>query len=95
MSDVKHDDYDSPWKEVLERYFLSFFAFFAFFFPSAHADIDRARGYRFLNKEMQKVVRVPQNPALTEVNHDWCKHTSQLPARRGPETQLEHCAHHG
>jgi len=35
------DDYDSPWKEVLERYFEDFMAFF---FPEAHADIDWAKG---------------------------------------------------
>jgi hypothetical protein len=30
-------DFDSPWKQVLDRYFK---AFLAFFFPAAHADID-------------------------------------------------------
>lgn len=30
-------DYDSPWKEAIERYFH---AFMALFFPLAHADID-------------------------------------------------------
>jgi hypothetical protein len=34
---LNHDDYDSPWKEVLERYFP---AFLAFFFP------DRPRRHR-------------------------------------------------
>jgi hypothetical protein len=48
------DDYDSPWKEALERYFA---AFMAFFFPQAHADIDWARGHEFLDKELQQVVR--------------------------------------
>jgi hypothetical protein len=47
-------DYDSPWKEALERYFE---AFMAFFFPQAHSDIDWARGYEFLDKELQQVVR--------------------------------------
>jgi hypothetical protein len=47
-------DYDSPWKEALERYFE---AFMAFFFPLAHADIDWNRGYEFLDKELQQVVR--------------------------------------
>lgn len=40
------DDYDSPWKEALERYF-----------PEAHEDIDWSRGYEFLDKELQQVVR--------------------------------------
>lgn len=47
-------DYDSPWKEALERYFPEFMAFF---FPDAHADIDWDRGYDFLDKELQAVVR--------------------------------------
>ena len=53
MSDYQVD-YDSPWKEALERYFE---AFMAFFFPQAHSDIDWARGYEFLDKELQQVVR--------------------------------------
>ena len=34
-------DLDSPWKEVIERYFQ---AFMAFFFPEAHAGIAWERG---------------------------------------------------
>ncbi|HTE20367.1 MAG TPA: hypothetical protein VK689_18540, partial [Armatimonadota bacterium] len=48
------EDYDSPWKEALERYFPPFLAFF---FPVAYADIDWSRGYEFLDKELQSVVR--------------------------------------
>jgi len=47
-------DYDSPWKEVLDRYFEPFLAFF---FPQAHADIDWGRRYEVLDKELQKIVR--------------------------------------
>ncbi len=47
-------DYDSPWKEALERYFQ---AFLALFFSPAHADIDWSRGYELLDKELQGVVR--------------------------------------
>ena len=43
-------DFDSPWKEALERYFE---AFVAFFFPAAWADIDWERGFEFLDKELQ------------------------------------------
>ena len=50
----ERSDYDSPWKEVLEIYFEQFMEFF---FPTAHADIDWPRGYEFLDKELQKVVR--------------------------------------
>lgn len=48
------DEYDSPWKEALERYFP---AFLEFFFPSAHAEIDWSRGYEFLDLELRQVVR--------------------------------------
>jgi len=47
-------DYDSPWKEVLERYFA---AFTAFFFPAVHTSIDWERGYAFLDKELPRIVR--------------------------------------
>jgi len=47
-------DEDSPWKEVLERYFKEFLAFF---FPVAHNAIDWVKGHVFLDKELQKVVR--------------------------------------
>jgi hypothetical protein len=46
-------DYDSPWKEALDRYFE---AFLLFFLPEAHADIDWQRGYEMLDKELQKIV---------------------------------------
>lgn len=48
------DDFDSPWKEALELYFQ---AFLAFFFPEAHTDVDWRRGYEFLDKELQQVLR--------------------------------------
>lgn len=46
-------DYDSPWKEALDRYFE---ACLAFFFPLVHADIDWSRGLEMLDKELQKIV---------------------------------------
>lgn len=49
-----HDEFDSPWKEIIETYFEEFMAFF---FPAAHADIDWNRGVEFLDKELQQVVR--------------------------------------
>ncbi len=45
-------DYDSPWKDVLDLFFEDAMAFF---FPQAHAQIDWARGYEFLDKELQKI----------------------------------------
>ncbi len=47
-------DYDSPWKEALDRYFERCMVFL---FPQAHADIDWARGYEMLDKELQPIVR--------------------------------------
>ena len=47
-------DYDSPWKQMLARYFP---AFLEFFFPAAYAGIDWTQGYTLLDKELQKVVR--------------------------------------
>jgi len=38
------DDYDSPWKEALERYLLPFLEFF---FPVAYHDVDWSQGYEF------------------------------------------------
>ena len=47
-------DYDSPWKEILERYFESFVAFY---FPTVHKRIDWSQPVEFLDKELQRVVR--------------------------------------
>jgi len=54
MTDSKLAEYDSPWKEALDLYFPEFMAFFL---PEAYADIDWSRGYEFLDKELQKIVR--------------------------------------
>ncbi len=54
MAKMEKHDHDSPWKDVLHRYFREFMAFF---FPEAHDDIDWGRGYEFLDKEFQKIVR--------------------------------------
>ncbi len=48
------DEYDSPWKEAIEEYFQECLAFF---FPEIEADIDWSKGYEFLDKELEKVVR--------------------------------------
>ncbi len=48
------DDYDSPWKKILEAYFQEFVVFF---FPTAAEGIDWSRGYAFLDKELQQVAR--------------------------------------
>ncbi|NER08281.1 MAG: cytosolic protein [Okeania sp. SIO3C4] len=50
--DRETDDYDSPWKEILEHYFREFIEFF---FPDAYDDIDWEKGYEFLDKEFQQI----------------------------------------
>jgi len=49
-----NDDFDSPWKEVLE---YAFEDFLHFFFPEAAVGIDWGKGHRFLDKELQQVSR--------------------------------------
>ncbi|MBE9200793.1 MULTISPECIES: Rpn family recombination-promoting nuclease/putative transposase [unclassified Nodularia (in: cyanobacteria)] len=53
MSEVRAD-YDGAWKEGVEQYFE---AFLAFFFPEIQAEIDWTRGYEFLDKELQQLMR--------------------------------------
>jgi hypothetical protein len=45
MAEIR-DDYDSPWKDIIEDYFEDFVCFF---FPNIHAEIDWSRGYEFLS----------------------------------------------
>jgi hypothetical protein len=46
------DDYDTPWKTALTRYFPEFMAFY---FPQAHAAIDWAQPHVFLDQELAKL----------------------------------------
>ena len=48
------DDYDSPWKDILEGHFPDFMALF---FPAAAAEIDFSRGVEMLDKELAQVVQ--------------------------------------
>jgi hypothetical protein len=48
------DEYDSPWKDALERAFPEFMAFY---FPEACAQIDWASGHEFKNTELRQVLR--------------------------------------
>jgi hypothetical protein len=52
--ETENDQYDSPWKDILELYLPEFMEFF---FPEAAEDIDWSRGYEFLDKELSQVVR--------------------------------------
>ncbi|NOT60798.1 MAG: cytosolic protein [Acidobacteria bacterium] len=46
------DDFGGAWKEAIETYLREFLDFF---FPASSAGIDWPRGYRFLDKELQKL----------------------------------------
>ncbi len=48
------DDYDSPWKEAIERYFSDFLHFY---FPYAYADIDWTQPLEFLEQELRSLSR--------------------------------------
>ncbi len=48
------NDFDSPWKEAIGKYFEQFLEFF---FPHIWSDIDWARGYQMLDTELRKIVR--------------------------------------
>jgi hypothetical protein len=53
MTDLR-DEFDSPWKEILEAYFPDFLAFF---FPTIHGEVDWSRGYNFLDQELTQVTK--------------------------------------
>jgi len=48
------DDYDTPWKDALTRYFPEFMAFY---FPLAHAEIDWQQPHVFLDQELAQVIQ--------------------------------------
>ncbi len=49
-----NDEFDVPWKDILEAYFPEFLAFFL---PVAYAGIDWQRGFEFLDKELSRITR--------------------------------------
>ncbi|BAS58659.1 hypothetical protein NIES2135_18320 [Leptolyngbya boryana NIES-2135] len=55
----ENTDYDNPWKTFIELYFREFLAFF---FPTIEADVDWSKPVRFLDKELQKIVRDAEIP---------------------------------
>ncbi|KPA19131.1 hypothetical protein MHK_000652, partial [Candidatus Magnetomorum sp. HK-1] len=48
------NDFDSPWKEIIEKYFESFMRFF---YPEIASDIDWEKGYESLDKELMQITR--------------------------------------
>ncbi|MBF0420215.1 MAG: cytosolic protein, partial [Magnetococcales bacterium] len=51
------DEFDAPWKDILEAYFPEFLAFFL---PIAYEGIDWERGFEFLDKELSRITRDSQ-----------------------------------
>lgn len=76
-------DYDSPWKDLLDRYFE---AFMEFFFAEAYAQIDWTRGFEFLDKELQKITADAAigRRAVDKLVKVWLKTGSEL-------VVLSHC----
>jgi hypothetical protein len=54
MDREKNTEFDNPWKDIIEIYFIFFMQFF---FPNIHKAIDWQKGYEFLDKELKQVVR--------------------------------------
>ena len=54
MTQSPADDYDNPWKEVLEHAFPEFMAFY---FPKANAQIDWEQGHEFKPTELTVMTR--------------------------------------
>jgi hypothetical protein len=50
----QRSDFDGAWKEILERYFSEFMAFF---FPQAYREIDWSCRIEFLDKELRQAAR--------------------------------------
>ncbi len=46
------EDYDSPWKEIIEELFEQFMEFF---FPKIYKNIDFSKGYKIKSKEIQEI----------------------------------------
>ncbi|MBF0416471.1 MAG: cytosolic protein, partial [Magnetococcales bacterium] len=49
-----NDEFDAPWKDILESYFPEFLEFFFFF---SFDGIDWERGFEFLDKELSRITR--------------------------------------
>jgi len=54
MTTPSNDDYDTPWKDALTRYFPEFMAFY---FPAVHAQVDWTKPHIFLDQELAQIVQ--------------------------------------
>ncbi len=85
-----NEDYDSPWKDVLDRYFPDFLAFF---FPEAQAGIDWSRGWESLDTELQQHAQwalreASDNPLIMVMAHLQTQVTGRDPkARSGKKNE--------
>ncbi|OGO97583.1 MAG: hypothetical protein A3F41_06180 [Coxiella sp. RIFCSPHIGHO2_12_FULL_44_14] len=59
---IPKSDQDSAWKEILDVFFREFLEFF---FPDIAQQIDWARGFEFLDKELQSVFSHPKGKRRT------------------------------
>jgi hypothetical protein len=48
------NEYDSPWKEIIEQFFPEFMSFF---FPDIDSEIDWNQPYEFLDNELEKITQ--------------------------------------
>ncbi|WP_017324849.1 DUF4351 domain-containing protein [Synechococcus sp. PCC 7336] len=69
-------DFDNPWKVILEVYFDKCLAFF---FPEIHAEIDWSRGYECLNTELQQIDRT------SELGKRWADKLAKVWRKEGSE----------
>ncbi|MBF0415039.1 MAG: cytosolic protein, partial [Magnetococcales bacterium] len=49
-----NDEFDTPWKDIVESYFPEFLEFFL---QEAFDGIDWERGFEFLDKELSRITR--------------------------------------
>jgi hypothetical protein len=81
-----NDDYDTPWKDAITRYFPEFMAFY---FPSAHAEIDWQQAHVFLDQELAQIVQDAELgkrlvDRLVQVSDARRRRTMGLHPRRSP-----------
>lgn len=89
MKNTESDDYDSPWKEILEHYFQEFTEFF---FPKAFHEIDWTKGYKFLDKELQQVTKDAQETRryVDKLAQVWLKNGTEEWALIHTDIQNQH-----
>ena len=54
MNQPDRNDYDSPWKQAIEKFFPDFMVFF---FPEIFKDIDWNKNHDFMDKDLEKITK--------------------------------------